>query len=85
MKQSTAEALKRAGDWVGVEVTIHPDYSGRGMFGKTTVAIELEAPSELSVLVAVATKMYVSDVDFKGFLADVCFKQDKMGHGVILY
>jgi hypothetical protein len=54
MKLETAQALERAAFDVGVEVEARESYSGRGMFGDTTAAVEFAHWRDLLVAVAQA-------------------------------
>lgn len=67
---------------VSPEYTLHPDYSGRGMFGKTCIGISCDNPYE--ILVDLTEYLAVFDVcGVKASLGTVCV--DDMGLGSIVY
>ncbi len=87
MKLETAEAIKRAADVIGVEVKVHPDYSGRGMFGKSTVALSGDKSDLLKCTVYAA---YLIGVDQNGdgideFMDDLNWRWDSLGYDAIGY
>jgi hypothetical protein len=74
--------------------TIRNEYSGRGMFGKKTAAIECQ--NSMTVMAAVACEIverlgYSNDtddeaVDLHEMLEDIRhFQMDSMGHDVVIY
>ena len=54
MRIETARAVAAAGDAAGFEFEVREAYSGRGMFGQTTAALEYDSLGELLGAVAVA-------------------------------
>lgn len=61
--------------------TAYPNYSGRGMYGKTCVGIVIEENDLLKLGISIAN---LFDDDVKEYLADN-YKTDTMGHKVIVY
>lgn len=67
---------------VSPEYTLHPDYSGRGMFGRTCIGISCDNPYE--ILVDLTEYLAVFDVcGVRASLGTVCV--DDMGLGSIVY
>lgn len=80
MTAEQAEFLKAACDNDSIPCGIHPTYSGRGMYGKTTVAIS--APSLADLLGAVLN--YTAQHD--GLAVDWDYlRHDSLGFDVIIY
>ena len=88
MDQKIAEAIVEACETEGVEASLRDDYSGRGMYGKTTHAVAVNG-SLASVLMAVinqADQFVYQEEDFaeaKFFMRGL--NQDSLGLGVIIY
>lgn len=101
MKLEVAKALIAAAEEAGTdEVTLHEDYSGRGMFGATTTGLVLDSPSCVFALIAVASvrvkeaQEFAEDdsdrdaveLDWEDFCQELKgLKQDNLGRGTILY
>lgn len=67
---------------VSPEYQIHPDYSGRGMFGRTCIGISCDNPFEL--LADLTEYLIAFSVDgVKAKLGKICM--DDMGLGSIVY
>jgi hypothetical protein len=85
MKLETAEALVKALDGLGVEATVSEGYSGRGMYGRLTVAIVLAQGASLLAAAAFAARQMAAD-DVDGFVRDLRQVQiAAMGLGVVVY
>jgi len=91
MNIKLAQFFKEASDYCGnQECKIHEDYSGRGMFGRSTVGIVLNNPNVLTtdVLQFLSEEAQhdmdhlcdLSEIDFTGAL-----RSDNMGLQTILY
>lgn len=84
MKIEQANFIKDALEFVGEEASIREDYSGRGMFGKTTVGVVVDNQSR--ILPAVLTFIKENELthdeipDFDG-----PFNSDNMARDIILY
>jgi hypothetical protein len=90
MRQQTAEMLVSAGEDLGIECRVYEDYSGRGMYGKTTWAIVV--PCQLSVVALAARAVQVAmgagdEGDVDSIIEDVDrLSSDGMGRdSVIVY
>ena len=62
----------------GYEGDVREDYSGRGMYGKTAVAICTDAPGTL-------IGMFVGEYNAQGFDARPPTRTDSMGLGRVFY
>ena len=87
MRQETATAIRRAAESEDLSCSCRHDYSGRGMFGKTTWAVEVDGPTDFIVAVALAASEFepgsVEAADFCADLGNV--REDQMGLGLIFY
>lgn len=89
MKQEIAQFIQEACDIAGVESRLREDYSGRGMYGKTTYAIV--GPSAQEILGAVID--YLIDAGDPSQLPAVVvnhdwhtgFYTDNMGYDIVMY
>jgi hypothetical protein len=84
MTQQQAEFFEQACDYAGTECSVRDDYSGRGMFGRTTHAIVV--PHTLDLLAAVVE--YVRTLDFDEVDAIPLLtglRQDEMGRDTVIY
>jgi hypothetical protein len=79
MKQEVAEYLVDACQFNGIDAEIREDYSGRGMFGKTTHGVVVNDSSMSSVLSAVINYGNDDGIEVNGF------DTDSMGMGFIIY
>lgn len=52
MTLEQAEAIVEALEREGASASVYPDYSGRGMFGKTCVGIVTDSPALVGFVVA---------------------------------
>lgn len=57
MKMSTAQALQRAAEELGVQCDIRDAYSGRGMYGRHTWAVIVTGAHVIAPIAAQAMKM----------------------------
>jgi hypothetical protein len=63
MKETIARLLHQAADAAGIELLLREDYSGRGMFGKSTFAVIVASPTTLYPLIAeIASQKNDSDL-----------------------
>ncbi len=90
MNAEVAKMLKTAADRLDIEVEVTTDYSGRGMYGKSTAGLVLDNPMDL-VAIAVEAANHLNDMD-KATEADdlvgyfyVSLKWDNMGRSYIVY
>ena len=67
MKREVAVAIVEASDG---ECQLREDYSGRGMFGKTTFAVEFENMGEFMCSMVIAGKYIASDEESYNNMAD---------------
>ena len=92
MKLATAEKLRDLIDDMNIEdeVRVNEDYSGRGMYGKTTSGIVVNDPMSIIKVMAQyaldADGIELDDNDHE-FLNDIkCgFSTDSMGYDTIIY
>lgn len=83
MERALAERLSLI-----IDGEIHPDYSGRGMFGKTTVGFSCDSTSELIAEIISNAHEFVNydDEDYiEPEFSNVTLSMDSMGLGVIIY
>lgn len=80
MQQALAEAVQEAADNAGIDCDLREDYSGRGMYGRSTYALVFNDMSD-----ALAAMLWVNpnplDLDWGGPL----FSTDSMGRGIVIY
>lgn len=89
MTRTTADLLCDALDFLGVEHDRRDDYSGRGMYGKTTVGLVVKDVMALAGGIARAAYVLGSDEECDAaadFWHEVGrFKTDDMGLDTIVY
>jgi hypothetical protein len=95
MKKETAELLVEAAQDQNINATLRRDYSGRGMFGKTTHAVELPRLDQLAAVAACAAVDLVRRIDesdapegftMRDFVEDLRrLRTDNMGLDYIVY
>ncbi len=90
MKLLHAELIAEAADQLGLEVKVYADYSGRGMYGKTTAGLvgSLSDIVQAIACAAVALGENVNDADYDtdDFVDDLRLSMDCMGRSdIILY
>lgn len=84
MKIGTAKLLRNAAKALNVNASINRNYSGRGMYGRTTIAISLDDSGDMMKLIAkAANKLGGNELD--EFLNDLEFATDNMGKGIVYY
>lgn len=87
MTENEALFLKSASEYNGNSAEIISDYSGRGMMGKTTVAVSV--PSVALLLVDVVTyikEMGLDNMEFISELPDFAqLHTDNLGRDTVLY
>ena len=83
MKLETAKLIEKAAEVLGVKVKIYEDYSGRGMFGRTTTAIVGDQSDITRATMWAAYELgrdSLEDSDpIDAFMDDTNFKWDNMG------
>jgi hypothetical protein len=69
----------------GIPITLHEDYSGRDMFGKTTAAVVV--PDQRSLLLAVASYAAACGTMSADGLIDAIpdFRFDDLGRDLVVY
>lgn len=97
MKLETAEAIKEAADCIGsMDFSIREEYSGRGMFGRSTAALEYGDQNDLMVAVAYAAACIKEsecandaepqELSVDDFLDEIRkFCHDNMGRDFVVY
>lgn len=89
MKLHAAELVKNAAYDNGYDISIYKEYSGRGMFGKTTTGLVCPDINVLIKVIAFASKMFTPDDNylfFEDFLNDLLpVKMDNLGNDFIFY
>lgn len=78
MDRGIAEHIVNACNNEGVEARLYENYSGRGMYGKTTMGVVVESLED--VLKAVINCSY----SLKGYGVD-CIRSDSLGRNIIIY
>ena len=89
MDAETAKGIVDAADIEGIEIQLREDYSGRGMYGRTTSAIVVDSWGELLAGVA----RYAGDLDpieQDEQIERLCeelhtLRSDSMGRGFVVY
>ena len=85
MTQLEAEILTEGLEELGEVYSIHPEYSGRGMYGRTTVGISVRNPACLLAALAAYVNREIpfpDDFEFPNF-QDLA--RDSMGRGIVIY
>ena len=91
MNQRSMELITEAADAIDCreEVTAHPGYSGRGMYGSTTAGVSTDSLSSFIACVAYAAFMLGetgSDETSEEFVEDMrTMSHDQLGRGLIIY
>lgn len=89
MQEVTARFIQNIVENIGEEVNFRPDYSGRGMFGKTTYAVDLDDETLLSAALAgfilENTDPLTHDMEVALNEIQSGFHRDSMGRGVVIY
>jgi len=88
VNQRTVELLLEAGSAIGIDMEPRDDYSGRGMYGRTTSAIVVESLSDFlgaavqaGVILGETRDPYAAE-----FIGDVQrARTDSMGRRTVLY
>lgn len=98
MKPEHAKLIEEAANMIGLDVEVHDDYSGRGMYGETTAALVGDM-GDIMACVAQAMRDLVEDrdncsddakleamVDPDQFIDDLMkIRTDSMGRSVVYY
>jgi hypothetical protein len=90
MDATLAKAIVDAVEGSGLEISVYPDYSGRGMYGKTTTGI-VTSDDDKPFLVAILQLAYENGVrgdeeEMDHLLQAVGnLRRDEMGQGTIIY
>lgn len=89
MRKETAEAIVRAGEDLGYDLTVRENYSGRGMYGETTCGVEYDRLAHLLAAVGSACHdLGVQGREDEAIAVMDCLRHaatDNMGTGWILY
>lgn len=83
MTKEHAEFFQKALDYCGEECEIKEDYSGRGMFGKTTYGIVFAGPTIL--MESVLTYIKETEVEYEDIPDLASLRSDNMGMSIIWY
>jgi hypothetical protein len=83
MKVEIAREIVEAAESEGWESSLREDYSGRGMYGRTTAGVIM--PDLLKFAAAVGMAVHLSDNPERIILAVADASQDSMGLDVIVY
>ena len=85
MDLQLAKKLVECCNEIGVDAEVYENYSGRGMYGKTTSGITLYCSlgAFISALIVCADMVAEVDEDIRHNLVDM--KTDSMGMGIIVY
>jgi len=81
MTKELADFFRNALEYAGEDAEVREDYSGRGMFGKTTVGIVFIS----STLLMAAVLDYVRETKAEIQLDFKSIRQDNIGRGIIWY
>ena len=87
MKLETAEAIRDAANQLGYQVRVHESYSGRGMFGKTTVALSGDKSELLRATVYAGYRFGLNKFgdQMDEFMDDLDWRWDNLGHDDLAY
>lgn len=88
MKEVTARFLTQIIEEIGESANFRDDYSGRGMFGKETCAVDVDSVSHLvGALANFALSEFALNEEEKEALEELSegLRQDSMGFGIVLY
>jgi hypothetical protein len=84
-KAMKLEAAQYIADYSSDEVTVHEDYSGRGMYGETTVAISSENITR-AVVTAVLSMAEAGDMEAIECVGQYLgYSTDSLGYDTIMY
>ncbi len=86
MKTEVAKRLAELADSMGFEFSFREDYSGRGMYGRTTAGITVTSLQDFAKFLYEAAE-YIHQDQQEGFLPERIgsFSVDNMGYDYILY
>lgn len=89
MELRIAETIVNAGNDQGLPLSIHENYSGRGMYRKTTTAIQYDDLGQLLAAVADASRRLVEagkDEEFEEMAVSFDnLSQDNLGCSYLIY
>lgn len=88
MTKEQAEFIEKAYDYMGEEIDVRSDYSGRGMFGKSTYGIVIQNPADMLCIVMqyIKEELIGGGEDLYDIIPDFGrFKLDNMGLRTIAY
>lgn len=90
MKLETATAIKNAAEVMGHDLRVDGTYSGRGMFGRTTVAVVGEKATILKASVYAAYEIGLSSgeegaLNIDDFIEDMNWRWDNLGYQDLAY
>ena len=84
MERKLAEAIIEAMDNSWDEAELYEEYSGRGMYGKTTCGVVAEGIGSVLAMVISNADLFVDDDGEPKFDAG-SFRTDSMGRQIIIY
>lgn len=85
MTKEQAEFIDQAMDYAGEECQIHPDYSGRGMNGRTTYAVSFSSFGLLFHCVLSFVKENLETLEENQIPDFGSLRQDNLGRDTIIY
>lgn len=90
MQQNTVELIASSAEALGVEIRVEDDYSGRGMYGKTTHAVVYSSLGDLLACCADAAMTATAEGEHEevvaAFIRDLKqIRTDNMGRDMIAY
>lgn len=86
MKLKHAELIAKTAYDYGVEVEVRENYSGRGMFGKTTAGVVGNMGDIVRAVAGAAADLAVAEPDeVDDFVRDMNLSFDNMGFDMIAY
>jgi hypothetical protein len=85
MIEAIAKKLAHAAEKCEININLRESYSGRGMFGMTTWAIDLDSWNDFTEL-AVEAAGYMLSAEKQHFLHAIRrMRSDSMGLGIVVY
>lgn len=85
MSEKEAKFLIEIMEFCGEEAVLHKDYSGRGMYGKTTCAVSFDHWILLVNCILQYFKETKDSIDYVDIPDFKTFKCDNLGRNIIIY
>ena len=85
MMIESARFIEKAFNHCGEDIKILPNYSGRGMFGRETVAVSVSSAVKTLDCVCQYVKDCHSEINFEDMPIFSRLKQDNLGLSILLY